>query len=133
MKLNPEKTIEQMLAQVGGIAYSRSSVLVPLHWTLGMLLVSLLVLVIFHSAAWILVCVVGALGVVLLTTLFFYVYFGFTEPTHLRSETHSLMKMAMEKGYFGDSDNSFVEMNMTLPEIGDSTKLQLGTSSKETQ
>ncbi|MCH9006243.1 MAG: hypothetical protein IH838_13270 [Proteobacteria bacterium] len=82
---------------------ARSTALHALQWVIGMLLVSLPMLAASRAPSWLLISVAAALGGILVTFVTAYVYFLFTNPDALRSESFTLSKMAIERGLVGDS------------------------------
>ena len=42
-------------------------------------------------------------AITFLVYLAFYIYFALTDPDALRSESYSIQKLALEKGFLGDS------------------------------
>lgn len=81
----------------------RSTVLRPLGWLTGLCISAVLVAVELKAPGWILVlfAVFAILSVILY--LFSYVYCLFTDREALRSEKYSIQKMAIQKGFIGDS------------------------------
>ena len=88
---------------------SRSTILKPLMWLIGILLGVLLTLVFTSAEPWlhiIVVClIIAAIG------LYFYVYCYCLRhnPDALRSESFTIRKMQIEKGLYGDSNVGYLE------------------------
>ena len=82
---------------------SRSSILKPLQWLIGILGSTTL------GAAYVQapIALIWTLGISTIAVAAFmvgaFIWFGVKNPDALRSETYSLSKMAIERGYTGDS------------------------------
>lgn len=101
---------------------SRSTILKPLIWLIGVLLGVFLTLIFAEADLWlhiiIILLIVAAIG------LYFYVYYYCLRhnPDALRSESFTIRKLQIEKGIFGDSNtgNLPYEQNQTsLPYSND--------------
>jgi hypothetical protein len=84
---------------------SRSDVLKPLAWLVG-LLVAAAGLLVFSGKApdWLLVTIGVSLAASVAIYVASYLYCLFKNPDALRSEKYSLHKMAIEHGIYGDSN-----------------------------
>ena len=109
---------EQMSANL-----SRSDVLRPLAWIIGILLTALCMLTFAKAPDWLLVSVAGALGVMIALYAIAYTFCLFKDRDALRSEKYSLNKMAIEHGLLGDATSGL------MPE---STNPLLSKASEET-
>ena len=88
---------------------SRSTILKPLTWLLGILLATLLAAFRFGAPQWF--CYLLA-GIAILAVLLFFFAYGFClfkDRDALRSERFSLRKMEIEKGLYGDSDLGLIQ------------------------
>jgi hypothetical protein len=85
---------------------SRSDVLKPLAWLVG-LLVAAAGLLVFSGKApdWLLVTIGVSLAASVAIYVASYLYCLFRNPDALRSEKYSLHKMAIEHGIYGDSNS----------------------------
>lgn len=101
---------------------SRSTILKPLIWLIGVLLGVFLTLIFAEADLWlhiiIILLIVAAIG------LYFYVYYYCLRhnPDALRSESFTIRKLQIEKGIFGDSNTGYLpyEQNQTsLPYSND--------------
>lgn len=92
-----------MLREQMHATLSRSDVLKPLAWLIGLLAATMVLLVFGGAPEWLLHWT--ALGVVLAVLLYgaAYVFCLFKDRDALRSERYSLHKMAIEHGLIGDS------------------------------
>ena len=102
---------EQMAASL-----SRSDVLRPLAWAVGILLFSLVTLVLSGKApSWLLVIMVILIILVVVLYIGAYVFFALKNPDALRSEKYSLSKMAIEHGVYGDSASEIIDPSIANP------------------
>ena len=83
---------------------SRSTILKPLMWLLGILLATLLAAFRFGAPAWFCYLLAGVILLAVLLFFFAYAFCLFKDRDALRSERFSLRKMEIEKGLYGDSD-----------------------------
>lgn len=98
--------------QING-ALSRSDVLRPLTWLIGLFFLGEVGLVSAHADQWILLGVAIFFGLTVLLYLGAYLYCLITEPDALRSERYTLQKMAIQRGWRGDSDSGTFEVAET--------------------
>jgi hypothetical protein len=82
---------------------SRSDVLKPLVWPVGILATLTVAAAIGKAPTWLLVILAIFLGVALLLYLGAFLFCLAADRDSLRSETYSLHKMAIEHGLYGDS------------------------------
>jgi hypothetical protein len=114
---------EQMHASV-----SRSDVLKPLAWLIGILFTGLVLLLLAKAPNWLLVFDAIALGATLALYVFSYIYCLLKDRDALRSERYSLEKMAIEHGIFGDSETGTFEASAREP-----TAIEAPSASKNGQ
>ena len=88
---------------------SRSTILKPLTWLLGIILATLLAAFRFSAPAWFCYLLAGIIILAVLLFFFAYVFCLFKDRDALRSESFSLWKMEIEKGLYGDSDMGLVQ------------------------
>lgn len=88
---------------------SRSTILKPLTWLLGIILATLLAAFRFSAPAWFCYLLAGIAILAVLLFFFAYVFCLFKDRDALRSESFSLRKMEIEKGLYGDSDMGLVQ------------------------
>ncbi len=96
------KLIEAFLEQATASG-TRATVLKPLGWVIGMLIAAILASLPFSPPTWVLIMLAVLVCLTLLVYLIAYVYCLRTDKDALRSETYSIQKMAIEKGFVGDS------------------------------
>jgi hypothetical protein len=89
---------EQMTANL-----SRSDVLKPLAWLIGLLLTGLVLAITAKAAGWVVAGLMGAVGAGVVLYMGAYVFCLFSDRDALRSERYTLQKMAIEHGLYGDS------------------------------
>ncbi len=89
---------EQMSANL-----SRSDVLRPLAWLIGLLLTSILGAATVKAPSWVLLTLSASVVAAVLVYAFAYVFCLFNDRDALRSERYTLHKMAIEHGIYGDS------------------------------
>lgn len=88
---------------------SRSTILKPLTWLLGIILATLLAAFRFSAPAWFCYLLAGIAILAVLLFFFAYVFCLFKDRDALRSESFSLRKMEIEKGLYGDSDMGLIQ------------------------
>ena len=88
---------------------SRSTILKPLTWLLGILLAVLLAAFRLGAPAWFCYLLAGIILVAVLLFFFAYGFCLFKDRDALRSESFSLRKMEIEKGLYGDSDLGLIQ------------------------
>jgi len=93
---------------------SRSDVLKPLAWLVGILATATIAALFSRPPDWVLVAlVVALLGSTILYGMA-YVFCLFADRDALRSEKYSLHKMAIEHGLIGDSSSGIFETGETV-------------------
>ena|SRR5271156_993091 len=85
------------------IAYSRSSALISIQWTLVGPTAAVILLVLIHAPSWLLVVFAAIVATVVLVIIGSFIYFMLSNPDALRSESYGLIKKALEQRIFGDS------------------------------
>ncbi len=96
---------------------SRSTVLRPLGWLIGICVGAVLGAVEFKASGWIvwLFAMFAGLGVVLYLGTFIFCLLTSREDL-LRSETYSIQKLAIEKGFVGDNIAGVFQPEAVEPE-----------------
>lgn len=82
---------------------SRSDVLKPLIWPLGLTLVSIPALLTAKAPLWMIAAVGGAFSFILIVYVIAYIILLIFRPDWLRSEHFVLVQTAMQNGLLGDS------------------------------
>lgn len=103
---------------------SRSDVLKPLAWLVGLLLTGLIMAVATKADQWVIGTLVGAIALAIATYIGAYVFCLFVDRDALRSERYSLQKMAIEQRLIGDSSSGLFE-----PEDASTSPLAIGSAS----
>ena len=88
---------------------SRSTILKPLTWLLGILLATLLAAFRFGAPAWFCYLLAGIAILAVLLFFFAYMFCLFKDRDALRSESFSLRKMQIEKGLYGDNEMGLIQ------------------------
>jgi hypothetical protein len=104
---------------------SRSDVLKPLAWLIGILATMTVFALFAKSPAWILVMFTIFLGLAIILYGGAYIFCLLKDRDALRSERYSLHKMAIEQGFLGDNvTGTFEDSESGLQQIksSDSTK-----------
>lgn len=109
-----DRLFRHMHAQTTETA-SRSDVLKPLVYAIGVLLTAELSFVVAKAPGWLLLTGGIFIGLALTAYLGAFVFCLLTNPDLLRSERYGLEKMAIERGVYGDSSTGLVET--AKPEI----------------
>lgn len=119
---------QQLLTQADNIAKSRSSVITPLQWTLGIVLAMTSGVISVKAPEWIQETFIAASLVVLLVLLAAYVYFAIKDPSALRSERYQLIRTALDRDTQGNSLNALKNIiDVTEPRaLGPDESKQLG-------
>ena len=103
-----------MLREQMNATLSRSDVLKPLAWLVGILATATIAALFSRPPDWVLVAlVVALLGSTILYGMA-YVFCLFADRDALRSEKYSLHKMAIEHGLIGDSSSGIFETGETV-------------------
>jgi hypothetical protein len=111
---------EQMSA-----ALSRSDILRPLTWLVGMFLVATVSLIAAKSEQWVIVTLIVLLVIIVILYLGAYSYCLIRNPDALRSERYSLQKMAIEHGLLGDSTSGTFKSEETNARAIESSAKQI--------
>ena len=82
---------------------TKATVLKPLGWMMLILVSSTLSSFYFNTPKWVGYLFGGFSAITMLLYLVAYLYCLLTDKDSLRSETYSIHKLAIEKGFFGDS------------------------------
>jgi hypothetical protein len=108
---------------------SRSTVLKPLGWMMAMLIAATISGFGF-CPVWVGIIFATFAALTMCLYLFAYIFFMFKDKDALRSETYSIQKLAIEKGFVGDDMHGVLEIRDegTLKQIADSSE-----SSSESQ
>lgn len=75
----------------------------PLGWLLGLLLAGLVSGIDFKAPTWVVIFLAVFVGITVVLYLGAFVYCMIHDRDALRSERYSIQKLAIEKGYVGDS------------------------------
>jgi heme/copper-type cytochrome/quinol oxidase subunit 2 len=105
---------------------SRSDVLKPLAWLIGILATLTVAAAIGKSPTWLLVIFAAFMAMSVCLYIGAYVYCLVHDRDSLRSETYSLHKMAIEHGVYGDSRIGLQEPGRSL--LVDQGQKQVTTS-----
>ena len=95
------RTIQQLLQQAI-VHGSRSTVLRPLGWLIGILATLVLAAIRFQAPTWICVLIAATHGFGVLLYLGAFIYCLLTDKEALRTERYCIQKLAMEKGLVRD-------------------------------
>jgi hypothetical protein len=104
---------------------SRSTVLRPLAWLFAICAAAIVAAVEVKAPQWVVVVFVIALALTVILYLSAYVYCLFNDRDALRSETYSIHKLAIEKGYMGDSLTGILEGNRVIRAVDQRTAQEL--------
>jgi hypothetical protein len=91
--------LQQATAQV-----SRSTILRPMAWMMPLCIAATLGAVYVSAPSWLIAMFAAFCGLTMLLYVAAYVYCLLTDRDALRSESYVIHKMAMQRGYVGDSD-----------------------------
>jgi hypothetical protein len=107
-----------MLREQMNATLSRSDVLKPLAWLVGMLALGVVLMVVAKAPDWVLQPIVWALMGSIILYICAYTFCLFVDRDALRSEKYSLNKMAIEHGLIGDSSAGlFEKKEASKPEL----------------
>jgi hypothetical protein len=101
---------------------SRSDILRPIAWLIGILTTTTVLLVVAQAPEWLLFLIAGLLVAMIALYGFAYLFCLVSDRDALRSENYSLQKMAIEHNLIGDSTTGLFEPRETDGLGGDSTK-----------
>jgi hypothetical protein len=90
---------------------SRSTVLRPLGWLLAICASAVVASIEVKSPQWVVLMFAIMTSLTVILYLSAYVYCLFEDRDALRSETYSIQKLAIEKGYIGDSFTGMLDGN----------------------
>lgn len=82
---------------------TKSTVLKPLGWLIGILVSASIASYYFKSPNWVGFTFVLFTGISILLYLISYIHFMRKDPDFLRSESFTLRKLEIEKGFIGDN------------------------------
>ena len=94
---------------------TKSTVIKPLGWLIALCLSGSIGTFYSRGPAWIGTMLGIFAAIAILAYLAFYTYFALTDPDALRSESYSLQKLALEKGFVGDSTIGDVGLKDVAP------------------
>jgi len=97
---------------------SRSDILRALAWIMAILLAATLLSFSISTPTWFSVLLATFLAVTMAVYLFAYVYCLFRDRDALRSETYTLHKMAIERGFLGDDVSGLVDPKNLTTTLG---------------
>jgi hypothetical protein len=108
-----------MLKEQMNATLSRSDVLKPLAWLIGILALSIALFLYAKAPGWL----VATLGVSFIVAIFLYfacyLYCLMNDRDALRSEKYSINKMAIEHGVYGDNNSGVISLpsseSLSLP------------------
>jgi hypothetical protein len=130
LKVMPEQFTQ--LLQQALQRNTKSTVLKPLGWLVGLLLVATVSASRFGMDEWLVVmlAVLDCLAVILYFIA--YIFFGWKDPDLLRSEKFTIQKMAIQHGYIGDDISGFMKITRvgTVPLLEDSKTGEVGKGEK---
>lgn len=87
---------------------SRSTVLKPLGWLIALTLSGTIATFKLNPDVWFTHVMGGMCITSILLYIAGYIYFGITDKDALRSETFTIQKMAIQKGFVGDDSTGFI-------------------------
>jgi hypothetical protein len=96
---------------------SRTDVLRPLAWLIGMMATMTALLVFGKAPEWLLICASLCLAGSVSLYFFAYIYCLLKDRDGLRSERYSLEKLAIEHGIYGDSHIGLVRQGKDEPKL----------------
>lgn len=102
-----------MLKEQMSATLSRSDVLRPLVWLIGILTFATAAFLYAKAPDWLLVMMAVSLFLSIGLYVFAYIYCLFIDRDALRSEKYSLNKLAIAHGIYGDSNIGIIEADAT--------------------
>lgn len=108
--MGPFRVIQAFLHQATEQG-SRSTVLKPLGWMMSLLLAATISAFYFQAPLWVGVLFAVFSGITMALYLFTYLYCLFKDRDALRSETYSIQKLAIEKGFVGDNMQGVIDLH----------------------
>ena len=94
---------------------TKATVLKPLGWMIGILIAAIIGSASFMGPKWVVIMFSIFAGVTMALYLFAYLFCLFTDKDALRSETYSIQKLAIEKGFIGDNATGLLSKDMPRP------------------
>lgn len=88
---------------------SRSTVLKPMAWLVGLCAPASISAFHFNAPNWVGTMFSIFSAVAILTYIFSYIYFMFKDPEVLRSEGFLIQQLAIEKGFVGDNEAGYIQ------------------------
>ena len=107
-----QNLIRMFLAQASATG-SKSTVLKPLYIMMAMCIASVFSAIYYAAPVWITYFFSFFTAATMCLYLSAYIYCLFTNPDSLRSETYSIQKLAIEKGFVGDDLNGMFRLAKT--------------------
>jgi hypothetical protein len=98
-----------MLKEQMNATLSRSDVLKPIAWLIGILTLATALFMYAKAPDWLIILMGISLLIAIFLYFFSYIYCLFNDRDALRSEKYSLNKMAIQQGIFGDSTSGTFE------------------------
>jgi len=111
-----------MLREQMNATLSRSDVLKPLAWLIGILAALTAVLAAAKAPEWLLVWAAGSLVCTIVLYGAAYTFCLLKDRDALRSERYTLHKMAIEHGVYGDSRIGLIEPDPNTPKLIEPSK-----------
>jgi len=102
-----------MLREQMNATLSRSDVLKPIAWLIGILATATLALTFSKAPEWLLICVAICMLFAVALYVGAYVFCLIKDRDALRSEKYSLQKMAIEHGILGDNMTGIIDSTAT--------------------
>jgi hypothetical protein len=103
-------TLQQVLS-----GNTKSTVLKPLGWLIGLTLVASVSMYHYGVPAWL----AGTVGTLCIASIVLYIaayiYFAITDKDALRSERYSIQKLAIQKGFIGDDQSGYMPIQQQRP------------------
>ena len=96
---------------------SRSTVLGPLNWLIGIIVAAILGCLRYNAPVALLLFFAVIIGFGVLLYLVAYAYCLKKDPELLRSEKYSIQKLAIQKAYVGDSSVGLIDENEIRPAL----------------
>jgi membrane protein YdbS with pleckstrin-like domain len=90
---------------------SKTTVLKPLAWMMAICISATLSAVYFSSKEWVVILFAVFAGLTMTMYLIAYLYCLINDRDALRSESYKIQKMAIEKGFVGDSSMGVISLD----------------------
>ncbi len=110
--MNDSNLIRAFLEQASAKG-SKSTILKPLGWMMGICISATLTSAHFKLPEWVVYLFAGFSCITMVLYLTAYLYCLFKDRDALRSETYSIQKLAIEKGFVGDDLSGSLEVEKT--------------------